>query len=280
MITTQVIRLTPSIAESLIARNDHNRPLRQGVVDMIARDMIEGRWELNGATLVVASTGRLLDGQHRLHAYVKAARQEPEIQIGVVLVDGVDESTFGSIDRGNRRSVADIIALDGYKNATTLSAGAVLSYAFDRTGDPFSGAAIARPSSSVIIEHIKSTPGLVKAASDVTGEYGQLSMIMQKSVACFCLHTFRRHDSIAANEFFRQIASGDCGRDGSPTLTLRNKLISSRLAEDGVKGSASSRGAKENCCILTFKAFRYFCSGASLRLLRIQSGESNLYSLV
>jgi len=80
-----------------------NRHVSANVIHKYARDMAAGRWCLNGQTIKISSSGKLLDGQHRLEAAKKAKRSFQSI-----VVEGLPEDSFGSLDIGRRRGVADI----------------------------------------------------------------------------------------------------------------------------------------------------------------------------
>lgn len=68
-----ITTLTPDAARKLLANNDHNRPLKNDRIHILSRAILEGRWRLNGASIVVDRKGRLLDGQHKYVAGESAA---------------------------------------------------------------------------------------------------------------------------------------------------------------------------------------------------------------
>ena len=67
-----VLDVTPSMAARWLEGNTHNRPINQGHVERLACEMKSGRWRLTHQGLAFSSSGRLLDGQHRLWAIVMA----------------------------------------------------------------------------------------------------------------------------------------------------------------------------------------------------------------
>ena len=73
MITTKVEKITPELAREYLKKNtDNYRKLARGTVRNYAEDIKNGRWELNGETIVFAESGVLQDGQHRLAAIIQA----------------------------------------------------------------------------------------------------------------------------------------------------------------------------------------------------------------
>jgi hypothetical protein len=64
--------ITPEMAERILSGKAPNRHVSAGVIHKYARDMVAGRWRLNGQTIKISSSGKLLDGQHRLEAAKKS----------------------------------------------------------------------------------------------------------------------------------------------------------------------------------------------------------------
>jgi hypothetical protein len=100
----QVETITPTQAEAYLTKNQNNRRVRQTAVDAYAADMKEGRWRLHHQGIAFSTTGRLLDGQHRLMAIVKAG-----IAVPMMVSWNVDESTFTVIDHGRKRDAGDAL---------------------------------------------------------------------------------------------------------------------------------------------------------------------------
>lgn len=114
-ITTTVERITPAQAERYLEHNTTNRPMRQKHVDKLASDITEGRWRLNGSTIVFNGDGTLLDGQHRLAAVIKSGAP-----VELVVVRGVSKAAMATIDANITRKPSDVAAMRGYANANQL----------------------------------------------------------------------------------------------------------------------------------------------------------------
>lgn len=130
----QKILLTPELAAKLLEGNVANRPMGKRYMQSLARAMQRGEWEFNGDAIRVARNGRLIDGQHRCAAVI-----ESRVAIEVLLVTGLDEQVFKTIDRGRGRTTSDAMAIQGEKNARTLAAVARVLYTYQRAGDPYHG---------------------------------------------------------------------------------------------------------------------------------------------
>ena len=63
---TEVVKINPTLALEMLGDNEHNRKVTQSRVNEYASEMKNGMWLLNGETIIMSETGKLLDGQHRL----------------------------------------------------------------------------------------------------------------------------------------------------------------------------------------------------------------------
>jgi len=103
-----VVMIGPDLANELLARNTHNRPIRASHVAELAQDMRLGRWRLSHQGIAFDVHGRLMDGQHRLHAIVLAG-----VVVQMLVCTMVDAEANGVIDIQAKRSLADALALSG-----------------------------------------------------------------------------------------------------------------------------------------------------------------------
>ena len=107
--------ITPEKAADMLATiNVKNRKIRPAVVDKYASMIRKGEWKLSPEAIVIANTGRLLNGQHRLSAVVKSG-----VAARFLVIRGPNEDVFEILDRGTLRSTAD--ALQSEKRATEVA---------------------------------------------------------------------------------------------------------------------------------------------------------------
>ena len=71
-LTVEVEEITPVRASEYLSNNAHHRKVKQKKIDSYVKDLKEGTWQLNGKTITFDANGRLLGGQHRLHAVVQS----------------------------------------------------------------------------------------------------------------------------------------------------------------------------------------------------------------
>ncbi|WNN95777.1 hypothetical protein SEA_FRIBS8_49 [Gordonia phage Fribs8] len=116
-IRSRVVMLTPDAAQEILDDMIQNRRAQAFRINQLVDALKNDRFLLTGATLVQASDGRWIDGQHRCLAVIKSGIPAP-----VVLIQGVDPRALPLIDQGKSRTAADIMRMDGVQNVTSVSA--------------------------------------------------------------------------------------------------------------------------------------------------------------
>lgn len=115
---TAVVQMTPGLALALLERNAQNRRIAKERVEVYARDMINAAWELNNQGIAIGADGKLYDGQHRLHAVVRA-----KVTVPMLVVCGLPPQARATIDQGRVRDVGDNLKmLDGIADGKRLVA--------------------------------------------------------------------------------------------------------------------------------------------------------------
>ena len=115
---SSVIQVTPGLALALLERNTSNRPIAKNRVEVYAQDMINDAWEANNQGIGIGADGVLYDGQHRLHAVVRAMTTVP-----MLVVSGLPPQARATIDQGRVRDVGDNLRmLDGVADGKRLVA--------------------------------------------------------------------------------------------------------------------------------------------------------------
>jgi hypothetical protein len=106
---SEVMVITPEMARQWLSGQNKNRKLMASHVTYLANEIKSGRWRISGDTIKFGDNGKLLDGQHRLSAILKAG-----IAIKSLVVFDIPVEHFTIIDRGVVRNIGDItgISLD------------------------------------------------------------------------------------------------------------------------------------------------------------------------
>lgn len=126
-VAVSIERITPSVAQSMLGANTHNRDTNR--FETISKALKNGEWSLNGASIVFSDDGVLLDGQHRLIACVKTG-----IAFDTIVVRGIEKRQQMTMDVGTKRKVADFLKLDGYPDPSLVASIGNAIYRADYLG--------------------------------------------------------------------------------------------------------------------------------------------------
>jgi len=102
----KVEEISPQTAESYLNYNKINRPLRKGLVEKYASDMLNGLWGMTHQAIAFDEQGNILDGQHRLWAIVESGKT-----IEMPVARGLAPEARDYIDQGAPRTVVDVAKL-------------------------------------------------------------------------------------------------------------------------------------------------------------------------
>lgn len=110
--TTEAI--TPDMAREYLALNKCNRPLSKPHVDMLRREMVDGKFYHTHQGIAFDATGYLIDGQHRLSAIVASGAAQV-----MQVTRGIRVDAKNAIDVQQRiRSVSDALKIGGDDQAS------------------------------------------------------------------------------------------------------------------------------------------------------------------
>lgn len=101
-IKSEIKLVTPELAKTFLLSNEQNRRIRAGWVNYLAYCIRNNEWKVTHQGIAFSDRGRLLDGQHRLLAIVKA-----DISAQLMISYNWDESVFSAIDNGIKRTDED-----------------------------------------------------------------------------------------------------------------------------------------------------------------------------
>jgi hypothetical protein len=88
--------VTPDLAKVYLSTNNQNRNVKERKVNRFTHDIMLGKWKDDtGETIKFSKCGKLIDGQHRLLAIIKANKP-----INIHISEGHDYSIFDVLDTG------------------------------------------------------------------------------------------------------------------------------------------------------------------------------------
>lgn len=113
----KVVHITPKLAKLWLGVNDKNRRLCKDTEAKYASQMTAGEWKLTGEAIIFSEAGRLLNGQHRLEACIKA-----DTAFDSSVIFGIEDDAFAYMDKGKVRSDADVFSICGIKDSVAAAA--------------------------------------------------------------------------------------------------------------------------------------------------------------
>jgi len=221
MIETEVVRITPAIAEEWLQhRNITNRSLSRRSIAMMVDDMREGRWQVTGEAIIFDANGRLTNGHHRLTACIKAGAPFTSL-----VVRGVEPAAVFVQDTGRARTAGNMAAIMNIPQGKHSAAAARLLLCYE--GNDFLAAyvgGVGGPTKTQIVEDCLSRPLFSESVLAVR----VCSDVLFCSVAAACHWLFSQKDRSATERFFHKLHSGAAMEAGDPVLELRKRLLIKR----------------------------------------------------
>lgn len=239
---TEVILVTPELADEFLSKNHNNRQLKQATINYYKDMMLRDRWLVNGESIKISESGVLLDGQHRLEAVRQA---EKAIRMSVTY--NVDEDAFFTIDAGRPRRLADYLRVSGkVGNLPVISAAARIAMNFSKDGE-YIGRTMRLPP-DILLWYLENHPGVQASVEYINS---RMNNICSASISSGLHYIFSVVDNVAAESFFESLISGANLPKGSPILALRTRLLN-------LRGRGGSAWQKEiiHCFVIAFNAFR------------------------
>jgi hypothetical protein len=253
-----VVSVTPEIAARWLSKNLRNRNVRAAVVDSYARDMKAGRWQITGEAVKFATTGELIDGQHRLHAVIKA-----ETPVMLFVVRGLTPSAQDVMDTGSKRAASDMLALNGHKNATVTAAAARLLLHLEQQAKADTRHISRTFTNTEIAACVERNPGIESAAS---AAMALREIDVSPSVLAVAWMKLSAVSAPDCADFFNSLAQNATNGHGDPRNTLLKRLLAARR-----NGERLTQGAQLAFIVRAWNAWR---KGQELTILRAKASNS------
>lgn len=215
-IETVLETISPDKARKYLDGNYGNRVIRQSWVENLAGQMVRGGWTTTHQGIALAADGRLLDGQHRLLAIIRAGKP-----IEMLVTRNVSPESFRNIDGGRTRSNADRVKLVQDEKENTLAVAIVRAYLV---------AGVVKSNSAITIDLIDNAfLSMADAFAAVAAEFRTpVRSVTTSSVGAACAVYVDKHPT-QGRRFLDGLVSGKDLAARSPILTLRESLIAGRV---------------------------------------------------
>ncbi len=211
----------PEEAALYLEVNRRQRSIRDAQVDKYADDMRNGRWQLNGSTIVFDRDGNLIDGQHRLWACFQA-----ETPFRTLVARNADPEAFMTIDTGMPRPATDVFTIAGEANVGALSAATRLLWRYNtnRIGEPNSRRDKVSPQE--LLAYLDKHPRMRDSVERV-GHIPNLKRLMTATGAAFAHYLLVGAAGDAAEAFLLRLGRGDQLEPDSPIFRAREAMVNS-----------------------------------------------------
>lgn len=258
VMTLEVI--TPTIAETLLSKNTNNRTPKPASVSRFGRDMAQDNWPVTGDSIKIDRDGVLVDGQTRCMASIQVGQS-----FTTYVLRGLDPNVRVHIDEGVKRSLADVLKMQGESNVGTLGAAIRVGFQWEacRNGLPGASMTAGGPyrviSSGEGTQWLETNPG-IREATKVADALGR-EFRTPRGVVAAVVHQAECLAPEDAQPFFESLISGIGLPDGDPILALR-KWMTGRLVH----------GTQLYYHVYFIKAWNAYLTGQMLRTLTWKRG--------
>lgn len=206
--------LTPDDARALLKHNTDNRPLRAAKVEQLAKLIKEGKWAPTHQGIGIAGTGRILDGQHRLHAIVSAG-----VAVEINVTTGLEEEVYRWIDCGTARQAHDRLHLVDDPRINQIACSVVNNYVKIAQSD-----------------HQAQIDSLENCFLSMSDAFLYVASAFSKPVRGVALMpvgaalaSYHHKHPVQAVEACESLLTGRMLDDNNPILTLREALLAKRI---------------------------------------------------
>lgn len=218
-ISTTVETISPKQAKEILEKhNGGNRSIRDRRIQSYAEQMKSGKWQLTGEPIIYSRSGRLLNGQHRLHASIKAG-----VSFTTVVVRGVEEETFTVIDSGAARTIGDVFRASGHKASNQMATNAKYLMHY-KTGKSMRDHGVrSKFQRNEVLDFFESNKAMFEFASSRGVRLVRIGM--PRTAAEVVTYILFEADYEGADYFIERLLDGAGLRPTSPILALRNYII-------------------------------------------------------
>jgi hypothetical protein len=252
-LTLKLMTITPAMAQAILDQDAPNRPIKRHNIERYANDMTNGWWRQTGESIVFDQDGRLVQGQHRIHAVIRSG-----VAIEFVVVCGVDSVAQDVMDTGARRSLGDQLARRGEKNCNALASAVLLTKTWDENGKPHANSGVSH------VELLQWFMDHQEIRDSVTVVYTFARKMGYPSGLAAAVHyQMSRLSPLDADEFWDVFGTGKPAVNSQPILLLRERMIKDLSARDrGQTLKPVYRAA------LTIRSWNAWVTGAELGLVK------------
>lgn len=269
----EVVTITPELATEFLKMNTHNRRKDAKSIETYAACMRHGKWMLNGEPIIVSDTNVILDGQNRLYACIKAG-----VPFDTLMIWGISEDAFKTIDIGKTRTAGDILFIENIKNSIVVSAAITRFFnlscglSSEKGVDYIAGVRLAEigKSRSDVLDFYKEHESLCTEVGEHVVRIKQFGRMMMNAsvIGGYELYLIleKGHDKRSVFSFFEQLATGK-NVENPTILLLRDALIRHKMKQKVLTGKQRS--------VYFAKTWNAYVTGKELKVLSYYADREN-----
>lgn len=218
----EFVTIGTSLAEEWLGKNIGNRNLKPLKIETYVRDILDGNWMITGESIKFDWNGRLIDGQNRLTAIIRAGRP-----VTAVVVRGLDPAVQKVLDTGAKRSAGDSLRMGGHKQSPNVLAASIrLVIAMDRGKLKNASSVAPDVTHAETVDWFKKNPdieGSVIRATRIAGKIGATP-----SPLAAAMYLTDRVAPVESYQFYQDLYDLNLRGVGDPRATLLKRLASLR----------------------------------------------------
>lgn len=245
------VKITPELAKHYLTFNRNNWDLITARVSAYADEMVRGEWAENGESIKFSKNGRLIDGQHRLYALLKAG-----VTLHMLVVYGCEEEVQVKIDIGRTKTARGVLTVQGLASWEARTVGTAIHALINvAAGLPLSSN-VKRLNREVENFYLDNQLAL-QATVKFVAELPRKTTPITHAKAVTLHYLFSKKDVATADAFIEKLFTGDSLARSSPVYQLRERLNEAQRAD---AQSLSTRQQLHAC----IKAWNYLRAHKSL----------------
>lgn len=213
---TEAVMIVPGLANVMLGRNPNNRNRSEKKVAEYARDMVEGRWLYNMEPIIIAISGELNDGQHRLQAIIESNTSQK-----MLVAFGATRESRTTVDQGMARSAGHYLAMQGVESSKSCASIAGLVMAYEATG----GKSLRDSRTHAeVVQRVLADDQIGAAAhfSNTVQKFAK-GLLTPSQIGC-CYYLFSKISASEAHEYLTQVCVGERIKRGDPAFAARQAL--------------------------------------------------------
>ena len=252
-LTVSIETIDADLAKLYLSTSPVNRKTSEVWVKVLSEVMQRGEWRLNGETIILDESDRLMQGHHRMAAIAAC-----DIPQDMLVVRGVPRSVFDTLDFVMKRSAANVLEIKVMPNATRLAAAArsVVCLIANSFG--------VKVSPTQVEQVIEDFPQLVDLTCAYSGgkirTFGRSSWIGALTLAA------EKHGMEKPLQFIDLLSRGEGLGKGHPALVLRERMLMETRFKKRMQETVSAA--------FFVQAWNAFIRGRQLSLLRFREGDA------